>query len=255
MEIRRYISIIRRRLILVIAIVAAALAAGYFITPRSHTYTATSTLYVGSRSIDIAPQSGQVSADRAAGLDRLVQTFTALVPTRPVADAALKATGVNLTPDQVIGSTKAEQVTNANLIRVSFTDSDRNVSAVMANGIASAFVNQIRGFEPRPSATDQVISVYDTARGPGSLNPSGLPRNVALAGVFGLIAAGAVLALLEYLDITVRSADDAERLLELPVLAVIPASANQLPISTAVTVREGLLRAEPPPPRGGAQFG
>jgi capsular polysaccharide biosynthesis protein len=254
MEIRRYISIIRRRLILVLTIVAAALVAGYLITPRGRTYTASSTLYVGSRSIDVAPQAGQLSGDRAAGLDRLVQTFTALVPTRPVADAALKATGVNRSPDTVIASTRAEQVTNTNLMRVSFTDPDPTVSTVMANGVASVFVEQIRAFEPRANATDQVISVYDSARGAG-LNSSGLQRNMALAGVFGLIAAGAVLALLEYLDITVRSAEDAERLLELPVLAVIPASASELPISAAVTVREGLLRAEPPPPRGGAQFG
>jgi capsular polysaccharide biosynthesis protein len=247
MEIRRYVSIIRRRLILVVAILAAALAAGFLITPRVRTYTSTSTLYVGSRSIDINPQSGQVSADRAAGLDRLIKTFTALVPTRPVAEAALKATGAKRSPDQVIANTSAKQVTDTELIEVSFTDSDPGVSTMLANGVGSALVEQIRSFEPRASTGDQVLSVYDTARGLGSPNSSGLGRNLALAGIFGLIVAGGVIALLEYLDITIRSADDAERLLELPVLGVIPASGNEVPISAAVSIRDGLLRAEPPP--------
>jgi capsular polysaccharide biosynthesis protein len=254
MEIRRYVSIIRRRWILVAAIVAAALVGGFLITPRARSYTATSTLYVGSRAIDLNPQSGQVSADRAAGLDRLIKTFTALVPTRPVAEAAVKATGVQRSPDEVMGGTSAKQLTDTELIQVSYTDRDPDVSTTLANGVAAALVEQIRSFEPRTTPAEQVLTVYDTARGVGAPNPSQLLRNLALAGIFGLIAAGGVLALLEYLDITIRSADDAERLLELPVLAVIPASGNELPISSAVSVRQGLLRAEAPP-NGGAQVG
>ncbi|MBV8950611.1 MAG: hypothetical protein JOZ99_07035, partial [Actinobacteria bacterium] len=158
MEIRRYVSIIRRRSILLIAIVGAALVAGYLITPRVHTYSATSTLYVGSRSVDLAPQSGQVSADRAAGLDRLIQTFTALVPTRPIALAAVKAAGVNRSAESVMGGTSAQQVTNTDLIQVKYTDADPSVSVKLANAVGAALVDQIRSFEPRPADADQVIS-------------------------------------------------------------------------------------------------
>ncbi len=251
MEIRRYVSIVRRRWILLVAIVVAALAAGFLITPRGRTYTASSTLYVGSRSVDLAPQSGQVSADRAAGLDRLIQTFTALVPTRPIADAALKTTTVNRTEADITGGATAKQIPNTDLLQLSYTDRDPVVSVAVANAVASALVDQIRSFEPRPTATDQVISVYQTAN-KANPNPSKLPRNLALAGIFGLIVAGALIALLEYLDITVRSADDAERLLELPVLAVVPATGHQLPISGAASIREGFLQ---PPRRGGARVG
>jgi len=253
MEIRRYLSIIRRRWVLVIAIIAAAGVAGYLITPRGHTYTSTATLYVGSRSVDLAPQSGQVSADRIAGLDRLIKTFTALVPTRPIAEAAAKSTAGKRSVESIMASSKADQVTSTNLVQVSFTDRDPAVSTLMANGVASALVEQIRGFEPRPNATDQVLSVYDTARGAGSPSPSQLPRNIALAGIFGLIAAGAVLALLEYLDITVRTSDDAERLLELPVLGVMPAWGNDEPIQPA-WVRDSPLEVRPPH-HGGSQVG
>jgi capsular polysaccharide biosynthesis protein len=253
MEIRRYVSIVRRRWVLVVAIVAAALVAGYLITPRDHSYTATTTLYVGSRSVDLAPQSGQISADRVAGLDRLISTFTALVPTRPIADATARSTGGKRAIGAIMASTKATQVPETNLIKVSYTDRDAGVSVSMANGVASALVDQIRGFEPRPNTSDQVISVYDKARGAGLPSPSELPRNLGLAGIFGLIAAGALLALLEYLDITIRTPDDAERLLELPVLAVVPAWGHDAPVIPAASVREGLLRAAPR--RGGAQVG
>ena len=58
MELRRYLSILRRRLLLILAIVVAALAAGWLITPRTHQYTASSTLYVGSAAIG----SGELGA-------------------------------------------------------------------------------------------------------------------------------------------------------------------------------------------------
>jgi capsular polysaccharide biosynthesis protein len=253
MEIRRYVSIIRRRLLLVVAIIAAALVAGYAITPRGRTYTATSTLYVGSRSIDLAPSSNQISADRYAGLDRLIKTFTAMVSTRPIAQAAVQATGGTRSVDAVTGSSQALQVTDTNLIHVTYTDASPSVAVAMANGVANALVGQIRGVEQRPNATDQVISMYDPARG-AAPSTSGLARTLALSGIFGIIAAAALLALLEHLDITVRTSDDAERLLELPVLAVVPAWGHDDPPMSPATVREGLLRAEPPPP-GGAQVG
>jgi capsular polysaccharide biosynthesis protein len=256
MEIRRYLSILRRRLILVIAIVAAALVAGWLITPRGDTYTATSTLYIGSRSIDVDPGSRDLSGDRVDGLDRLITTFTELVRTGPIAEAAIEEADVARSPGQVVNRTRAKQVTETNLIRVSFTDRDPVVAQVVANAVTSSFVDQIRDFEPRDTETEseQVVSVYERAGLPSVPNSSGLLRNLVLAGLFGLIVAGGVLALLEYLDITLRSADDVERRLALPVLGVVPALGDELPVTPAVSVR-GLPTAAQPTGRTGAPVG
>ncbi len=241
MEIRRYVLIVRRRWPLVILIVVAALASGFLITNRTNTYTATSTLYVGSRSIDIAPQSGQVSGDRVAGLDRLIATFTELARTRPIAAAAGRRAGVPLLPGEILVGTAAAQVPTTNLIRISFTGRDPGSTQAVANAIATSLVDQVRNFEPRDSEvqTDQVLSVYDQAGFPAVPNPSELPRKLALSGLFGLIAAAALLALLEYLDVTLRSTDDAERQLGLPVLGVVPSLGDELPITPVVAVHDG----------------
>lgn len=253
MEIRRYLMVVRRHLVLVIAIVAAALVAGWFITPSGHTYTATTTLYVGARSIDIAPSSGEVSADRVAGFDRYIATFAALAPTRPVAAAALDQTHLAHSPDQVVSETTAEQVTGTNLIQLSVTDRDPVTARVLANAVASSLVDQVRGVEPRGSRaeTNQTLSVYEEAQQPAAPNSTGRIRNLALAGVFGLIAAGALLALLEHLDITLRSPEAVERQVELPVLGVVPAFRGP-PIAAPVTVTDGVLTSDGPVGGGGS---
>jgi capsular polysaccharide biosynthesis protein len=236
MELRRYLRIVRRRLLLIIAIVVAALAAGYFITPRAKTYTATATIYVGSRSISLDPQSRDVSGERVQGFDRLITTFTEMIRSRAIARDAVESGQVDRPAAAVSGATTAEQIENTNLIRVSVTQDDPAAARGLTNGVADAFVRQIKRFEPSNTGEDQIASVYQYATLPGP-NPTSLPRNLALAGLFGLLVAGALVALLEYTDVTLRSSEDVERHLELPVLGVVPALGDRLPVPTAKRVR------------------
>src|SRR5207237_8891782 len=114
----------------------------------------------------------------------------------------------------------------------------------LTNGVSEAFVQQIKRFEPSNTDADQIASVYQRASLPGP-NPSSLPRNLALAGLFGLLVAGALVALLEYTDISLRSSEDVERHLELPVLGVVPALGDQLPVPAAKRVRNLPSRRQP----------
>jgi capsular polysaccharide biosynthesis protein len=234
LEIRRYLWIVRRHVFLVVAIVVAAVIAGFLVTPRHSTFTATSTLYVGSRSIDIDPTSGQVSGERVAGLDRLIATFAAMASTEPIATDAAKVAGVARSAEDIASHTAAQQVPETDLIHVAVTDGDAATSQVLANAVATSLVDQVRRFEPRSkrAEADQVISLYEPATAPVE-NSKGTTRNLVLAGLFGILVAGALVALLEYLDISVRSADDVERQLELPVLAVVPALGREMPIQAS----------------------
>jgi capsular polysaccharide biosynthesis protein len=236
MELRRYLSIVRRRLLLIIAILVAALAAGWLITPQADSYTASSTLYVGSTSIDVRPYSGEVTGDRVVGFDRIIKTFTALLPSQTVTRAGVEEAGVDRSAASVSAATTATQVENTNLVQLSVTDRDPRVARALANGVSDAFVEQINEIEPGDEP-NQVISVYEPAKTPSAPDPSNLLRNLALAGLLGLVIAGSVLALLEHLDISFRSVDDVERRLELPVLGVIPALGNNMPVPPAARVQ------------------
>jgi capsular polysaccharide biosynthesis protein len=248
MELRRYLSIVRRRLLLILAIIAAALVAGWFATPTTiTTYTATSRLYVGSRSISVDPRSGQVSGDRVTGLDRLIRTFSEMMRSTQIASRAIDSTNLHRSPAIVAGSTSAKQVPRTNLIDVSVTDRDAGAARTLANAVSVAFIRQIQEFEPRNSEnTEQVASVYQRAGTPSVPNPSSGSRNVALAGLLGVLIAASLVALLEHLDISLRSSDDVERHLELPVLGVVPSLGDTMPVTPASRVRT----MQPSQPRG-----
>jgi capsular polysaccharide biosynthesis protein len=244
MEVRRYLAMVRRRLLLAVVIVAAAIAAGWFITPQATSYTATATLYVGSQSIDGDPTSGEVSGDRVQGFDRIIATFTELLRSRASAEAALDATGIDRTNDELRASTSAAQVQNTNLIKVSVTDTDPADAQELVNALADTFVDQISSVEAVDSSTEGIVSVYETATRPTDANPTSLVRNLMLATIIGIVAAGVVIALLEHLDLSLRSTDDLERHLELPVLGAIPALGSELPAIGGAVARP----ANPPAP-------
>jgi capsular polysaccharide biosynthesis protein len=239
-EIRRYLAILRRWVVLVVLIVAAALAAGWAIAPRGHTYSATSIVYVGQRSINIDPAAGTVSGDYAAGLDRLISTFTAMVPTTRIAAAAVASARVARGPDGVVANTTAKQVPQTDLITITYTDSEPHVTQTVDNALANALVAAVPTVDSNGASGSQVLSVYQPASLPTVPNHKGTARDLILAGLFGLIVAGCLVALLEYLDITLRSPEQVERQLELPVLGVVPALGARLPVRPATSSRTGL---------------
>jgi len=71
------------------------------------------------------------------------------------------------------------------------------------------------------------IAVIDTARVPTGVFRPVLAKNLAIASVLGLMFGIGLALLLEFLDRSVRHADDIERLVELPVMGLVPlASGN-----------------------------
>ena len=54
-------------------------------------------------------------------------------------------------------------------------------------------------------------------------------RNFVLATLFGIVCGIALVLLIDYLDVSLRSAADVEKRLELPVLGVIPALGGDAP--------------------------
>ncbi|MBA2283577.1 MAG: Wzz/FepE/Etk N-terminal domain-containing protein [Actinomycetota bacterium] len=227
-ELRYYLRVLRRRRLLVLLTVAVAIVAGWLITPSQATYTAKAQLYVGSRSINLTPGAGDVSGDRSAGLSFLANSYAHMIPTLTVADRAVAATEVPRTAQQVLPGVTATAQPATQLILLEVVDRDPGIAATLANGMADGFVELINDQErlqsddPEAGNDPAPVSVFEYAVLPTRPEPNGLFRNLILAMIFGFLVAVGVVVLLEYLDLTIRSADDVQERLQLPVLGAIP---------------------------------
>jgi capsular polysaccharide biosynthesis protein len=248
-EIRRYLMMLRRRALLIGAVMVAAVAAAFASADRSSTYLATSTIYVGASSFDFdAGRDTNLSGDRAAGLERLIATFATMIDSETIAQQALETTGEPRSATGVVRATTAGPIPNTNMLAVAVQDPNPAVAQALSTAMAESFISRIRDLEPGGTVGEGELpsapaSIFERAKLPTVPQTQPVISSLVVAALFGfLFAAGGVL-LVEYLDITVKTGVDAERRLELPVLGVIPLFDRDVPaIRTRAAPRRDPMR-------------
>ncbi len=206
-------------MVLAVALVVG-LAVGFLVSDRTPTYRAAATVYVGSRQFAVIADSPNASAI----MDRVDQTFAAMMHSDTIAAEAIQLAHVARTPSQVAAATDSSAVANTNYIGVFVTDTDPDVAQALANGVVHSFVAQVQTLEPTIAGTGNaaVTSVFQEATRPSAPLPKPIKKNLVLGGLSGLAAGVALIALLNYLDVSVRSIESVERETGLAVLGTIP---------------------------------
>jgi capsular polysaccharide biosynthesis protein len=225
MELRRYFDLIRRRLALVIVAVIIGGLAGFVSTSRSAVYTASSTIYVGS--LNIGGDQAQLYAE--AGLNEVVATFAQMIPSAVIAQKALEQSHLSGNAGAVAASTTATVVTGTNLIDVSVSDSNSKDAVKLANGVSKAFVSQISHYQSgggtvsssQGAVPNEPAYVFQNAT-EASKASTGVTKKVLLGALVGLVVSILLVFLLDYLDITIKSPEELERRVGLPVLGIVP---------------------------------
>jgi capsular polysaccharide biosynthesis protein len=249
MQLRAYLRLLRDHIGLLVLGVVVAGGLAFLLTPRTPMYTARSTLYIGTRSIDLGANSRDLTYDRVAALDRLSHTFAAMIPSEPIAAQALDRAGLARSPASVVAATTATVGDQTNLLYVDVTDKSPVVAERLANGLSDSFVSSVQQFEPSAQAPAEgavpalPVYTFERARLPSSPDPTALPVNITIAAILGLGLTASGILLADHLDVTVRGYADAERRLRLPVLGVMPRfSGDRVVISAGGPSEERQLR-------------
>jgi len=220
MELRRYLRLIRQRLLLILVAIIAGAGVGYAITSRTPLYTATATLFVGATNLG----PNQEFLYQEADLNQIVQTYAVMIPEPVIAQEAINQTHIIRYAGSVAAETSATVVANTQLIDVSVSDTSAADSIQLANAVSKAFVSQIQSYANTghgAAVPSEPAHVYQQATY-ASASSSGLTKRIILGSFFGLILAIFLVLLLDYLDITIKSPDELERRLGLPVLGIVP---------------------------------
>ncbi|CDD41497.1 chain length determinant protein [Collinsella sp. CAG:398] len=214
MTLLELLTLLRKHLKLVIMLpivcmVAMGLAS---VLMMNDTYTATTDMYVLASS-EGSNSSSALSSDLSASQMLTNDVATLLQSDRVMTDAADQLGLPNLRGYDI--TVTSESTTR--VITLQVTSSDAQGSANVANALADCVSNVAQEVMNVES-----VNVIDEAPTPEA--PSGPNRMlyVAVAAMAGLFAAVAIVVLMDVIDTRVRSAEDVEELLELPVIGRIP---------------------------------
>ncbi|MDR3541180.1 MAG: Wzz/FepE/Etk N-terminal domain-containing protein [Desulfosporosinus sp.] len=218
MEIRRILYSITSKwwLIVLLAVIGAGL--GFLIAYSAKPmYQADTTLYIMNRDKmaegDLSLRSQDIEVSQ-----QLVRQSIEIISSRLVTSAVLKdIKNYNITEKELLSMISINSNLNSNIVTISATWSDPAVAAAVANATGSEFAIQIRQF-----TNSNILKVLDEAIVPNNPVPNKGPQKVLLGLLAGLIIAFGVIYIIEYLDTTVRSAEDIENGLKVRVIGIIP---------------------------------
>jgi capsular polysaccharide biosynthesis protein len=219
-ELRQYWEVLRKRWVIVMVLpLIAALTSGiisfFVIKP---VYQASTTLIVGKK----ASESGQAAVQMLdnsvlqANL-QLAKTYATIAQSRTVEQNVIKDLDLSLTVEGLNSMISINPVKTTEILEIQVTNTNPELAASIANSMAQEFSKAVIEIKKVDS-----VSIVDTAVTPDKPVKPNKTLNVLIAFVVGLMASVGLVFLLEYIDNTVKTSSDVEKLLGIPVLGVIP---------------------------------
>ena len=215
MTLLELLQLLRKKLALVIVLpVIFAMATGvYSYGFMEDKYTSEVQLYVLSRNQTSQDQYGLTSSDTTVS-QQLANDIAVIADTPKVRNAVMNRLGMESLNGYAL---KVESSTTNRIITLTVTSNNANSAA----RVADAFAKETADCSVE-SMNLEAVNIIDDATTPTSPSGPNRPLYIAVAFLAGLFAAVAIVVLMDMLNTTIKSKEEAEELYGLPILGTMP---------------------------------
>ena len=147
---------------------------------------------------------------------KLVETYTKIIKSKLVLDQVISETGITYTAQELGENVSVEAYENTEMLKISVTDSDPELSASIANSIAQVFSGEVAKIYQMNN-----ISVIDIAQIPEEVSNNTLVRDVFIALFISIFGSIGVIFIIYYFDDSIKLTDDLEEEIGMPVIAKV----------------------------------
>jgi capsular polysaccharide biosynthesis protein len=218
MELQEYLDILKKRwLLLVVITLVATLISGvvsYFVIKP--TYKSDISVIIGKQDTADAKASA-ASYNDILMYQKLVKTYSELAKSRTVAEHVISALGVDMKSDTLRGMIAVAPKGDTEFLTITVQSKDAEQAMKLANQLAKSLKEVSANIKKADNV--QILDAAQLPISPASPRPF---LNIVIAFFLGLMVSVGLIFLLEYLDNTVKSPDDIEKLLGITVIGTIP---------------------------------
>ena len=214
MEAARLLAILRRWWWLLVLGIALGGGASYVVSKAmTPIYRASTTLLINQ-----TQTPGVIAYNDILTSERLTKTYSELVTKRPVLEEVISLVGQPKDAETLRDMVSVSVIRDTQLLRLSVESDDPALSTILANATAQAFIaeNDMKDLS-RPGS----VSVVELATEPTSPVKPQVGLSVVLGLIAGLVVAAGLVLLMDYLDDTVKSEQDVERVAGLTTLGMV----------------------------------
>jgi capsular polysaccharide biosynthesis protein len=188
---------------------------------KTPVYRASTTLVVASSAKpEISQNTAGITSSTATEVtvnSKLVATYSELVKSKNILRQVISNLNMKLEEDELRKNITVSSVKETELIEITVINENPSYSAKIANEIAKVFTEKVKEIY-----NIENVQVVDEAEVPSEPSNISHKKDIAIFAIVGLVISIGYVLILNMLDTTVKTPEDIEEGLKLPVLAAIP---------------------------------
>lgn len=216
LDLGELLDIIKKRIKLIAIItIASTVVSGivslFFIKP---TYEAKSSIIIGK-----LPDSKNQSLEYNDIMmyKQMIKTYSEIAKSRTVAEKTIESLKLDLKPSELLSMVSITPMVDTQIISIKAASSNPDEASRIANAVTKAFIDEATLKLPGGN-----LSIIDNAVAPEHPSKPNKKLNVAIAFILGFMVSLGIVFVIEYMDKTIKTEDDVEKYLGIPVLGIIP---------------------------------
>ncbi len=204
--------------IIVIVLIVTGVGVIYtygFTTPK---YSSSTTLVLtGSEPSTSSDATNSITTTDITLNSKLVSTYSELVKSSKVLRQVISNLGIDVNEDELRKNVTVKSVEDTEVIKITVTNENAAYSAKIANEIAKIFSGMV-------SDIYNINNIYIVDEAEVSNTPSNIhhSKDIMIFGFLGLVISIMYVLIANMLDTTVKTPEDVEKGVGLPVLVTIP---------------------------------
>ena len=216
-SLRELFAVLKKRFIMIAIITVLSTVVSGVVS-----YSYLKPVYQSSTQILVSTAAaGSLSSIAGISLDndaKYIETYNVILKSPYILDQVIKELDMKTTAGELNGKVNVTQEGESQVVRITVDHNDPAKAVLIANEIAKVFQREIS--ELMRIDNINILSPAELPDNPVPIKPQPV-LNMAIAFVVGLMASVGIAFLLEYLDNTIKSEQDVEKLLGLPVLGAV----------------------------------
>ncbi|AJG97755.2 capsular biosynthesis protein [Clostridium beijerinckii] len=214
-KIRDVIKILKKRwkMILSITIIStifSTIVSFYIISPK---YEASTKLFIGKEN----DKNTNYNDNDISMYQKLLKTYAEVIKTNNLVEKAIEKDGLNTTSEEVLKGLVVTPRNDTQILEIKYISKDRELAKDVLDSITNEFVES--SIELIPNGNVKILEDIKVPDAPVSPNKN---MYIAIAFLFGLAISIGLSFLLEFLDNTVNTKEQLEKMLGIPVIGAIP---------------------------------
>lgn len=210
-----YMLLKHMKLILSLTLLSVLISAGvsyFLITPEYETFT---TLMLGKPVEELT--TNQINNQGILTNQQLIGTYAEIAKSKVVINKVVSDLGNTMSPGELRSKISVTLLNNTAVIKVAVRDTDPERAALIANEMAKTFMEEVSEIMKIEN-----VQVIDPAEVPGGPISPRIPMNLAISLVLGLMLGIFLSFMIEFLDRSIKTPEEVQHLLGMPVLGMIP---------------------------------